>query len=250
MLSGITMFLIQEKILFQPKKLPSDFEYNFAHDFEEVDLSSADGAIINALHFKVNDPKGIILYFHGNRGNLVRWGGVASYFVDRGYDVFVMDYRTYGKSTGRLSEDALFADAKMCFDYLLQEYAEHDITIYGRSLGTGIAAQLASYTMPKQLILETPYYSINDVARRIFPIFPVKYLLNYKLESNQYLKKVSCFITIFHGTADGVVPYDSGKNLYESIPSVSKKLVTIKNGRHKNLIQFDEYHQGISEILP
>ncbi|NNE03974.1 MAG: alpha/beta hydrolase, partial [Eudoraea sp.] len=101
------LYFIQEKLIFLPTKLPVDFEYSFQYPFEEVFLTAEDGAVLNALHFKNKDPKGVILYFHGNAGDLSRWGQIATYFVKKNYDVVIMDYRTYGKSTGVLSEEAL-----------------------------------------------------------------------------------------------------------------------------------------------
>ena len=98
-------------------------------------------------------------------------GLIAEYFVTKGYDVLIMDYRTYGKSKGKLSEKAFYDDAQYCYDYLLKQYSENEITIYGRSLGTGISTCLASKNNPKQMILETPYFIILDVAKHRFPFF-------------------------------------------------------------------------------
>ena len=167
---------------------------------------------------KRKNPKGVMLYFHGNAGDLSRWGTIAEYFVAKHYDVLVMDYRTYGKSTGKLSEQTFYDDAQFCYDYLLKSYSENEITIYGRSLGTGISTFLASKNKPKQLILETPYYSILDVAKQRFPIFPVSSLLKYKFPSHEFIKKVNCPITIFHGTEDAVVPYTSAEKLKAVVP--------------------------------
>jgi len=134
---GSALYFLQEKILFRPTVLNQTYVYKFSHPFEELFLKADDNAMINVLHFKAEQPKGVILYFHGNAGDLSRWGNITSYFVERNYDVLVMDYRTYGKSTGALSEHALYSDAQMCYDYLKDRYNENDITIYGRSLGTG-----------------------------------------------------------------------------------------------------------------
>ncbi|WP_299114309.1 alpha/beta hydrolase [uncultured Winogradskyella sp.] len=231
-----------------PTTLEQNYQYSFDYPFEELFLKTEKDAIINALHFKVDNPKGVILYFHGNAGDLSRWGKITEYFVDKNYDILVIDYRTYGKSTGRLSEAAIYNDAKYCYDYLLKHYSEKEITLYGRSLGTGIASYLASNNNPKQLILETPYYSILDVAKHRFPMFPVKPLLKYRFPTHQYLPKTNCPITILHGTDDNVVPYSSGKKLSEL--NIEKlNFITIENGDHNNLIEFDAYHNTIESIL-
>jgi len=150
------LYFIQEKMIFLPTKLPQDYRYSFRHDFEEINLKTDDGFVLNSIHFKQLKPKGLILYFHGNAGDLSRWGNITSFFADKNYDVLVMDYRTYGKSTGKLSEDALHNDAQLFYEYALERYDESDIILYGRSLGTGIATKLAANNNPDRLILETP----------------------------------------------------------------------------------------------
>lgn len=244
---GSALYFFQEKILFLPTTLEQDYQYQFEYPFEELFLKTDNDATINALHFKAENPKEVILYFHGNAGDLSRWGKITEYFVEKNYDVLVMDYRTYGKSVGKLSERAMYKDAQFCYDYLLKHYSENEITLYGRSLGTGIASYLASKNRPKQLILETPYYSILDVAEHRFPVFPVKQLLKYRFPTFQYLPKAKCPVTIIHGTADNVVPYSSGKKLSELIVDV--EFITIEGGGHNNLIEFEEYHKAIDKVL-
>ena len=247
---GTSLYFFQEKMLFRPTTLAQDFQYSFNHPFEELFLKAEDGAVINALHFKSKESKGAILYFHGNAGDLSRWGTITEYFVNLNYDVFVMDYRTYGKSTGILSEKALYNDAQLCYDALKTSYNENEITIYGRSLGTAIATKTAASNNPKQLILETPYYSIVDVAKIRFPFMPVSYLMNYELPTHKFINDVRCPIYMFHGTDDYVVPYSSGEKLFNGSPKDQVIFVTIKNAGHNNLIDFDLYHQQIKVILP
>lgn len=246
---GSALYFLQEKILFRPTVLNQTYIYKFDHPFEELFLKAEDNAVINALHFKAEEPKGVILYFHGNAGDLSRWGIVTSYFVDRNYDVFVMDYRTYGKSKGVLSEHALYSDAQMCYDYLKSRYDEKDISVYGRSLGTGIGAYIAANNKPGQLILETPYYDIPDVAKHRFPLFAVESMLHYKLPSHEFIQNVTCRISMLHGTEDNVVPIKSGKKLFKVAPQELSTFTVIENAGHNNLVKFDEYHQKIKEIL-
>ena len=246
---GSSLYFLQEKLIFLPTTLPQDFAYSFSNPFEELFLKAEDGAVINAIHFKTEKPKGVILYFHGNAGDLSRWGIITEFFVEMHYDVLVMDYRTYGKSSGTLSEQALYNDAQMCYDYLLKHYQESEITIYGRSIGTGMATHLASGNQPNRLILETPFYSLSDVAKHRFPVFPVKKLLRYNFPSYQYIQDVKCPIIIFHGTEDNIIPYTSGEKLFDSIFQKEKTFFTIENGGHNNLIEFDSYRKQIQKIL-
>ncbi len=239
-----------EKLLFQPTKLPKEYVFKFNHEFEELFLSTDKNAQINALHFKVKDSKGVILYFHGNRDNLQRWGKIASEIGDYfHYDVFVMDYRGYGKSTGIRSEKALNEDALFCYNYVKNNYFPKEIIVYGRSLGTGIAAYLASEIQPNKLILETPYYSGSDLITAYFSLFSVENKLNYKLPSCAYLQKVNCPILIFHGTKDEVVPYNSGNKLYESLVSKNARFITITNGKHNNLSDYKDYWEALMDFI-
>lgn len=247
---GSLLYYIQEKMLFLPTELTQDYKFRFSYPFEELFLKTGDNAVINSIHFKAKNSKGVILYFHGNAGDLSRWGITAEYFVARNYDVFVLDYRTYGKSKGELNEEAFYSDAQLCYDYLKKQYSEDNITIYGRSLGTGIATNLASNNKPKQLILESPYYSITDVAQSRFPMFPVEKFIKYKFPSFQFISDVDCYITIFHGTDDLVIPFESAIKLFNVSPKEQTNFVTIEGGDHNNLIDYDDYHLTVSKILP
>ena len=246
---GTSLYFLQERLLFHPTELSQDFQFDFNYPFEEVFLKPEKEVSINAIHFKANQPKGVILYFHGNAGDLSRWGTIAEYFVSKKYDVFIMDYRTYGKSKGKLSEQAFYDDAQYCYNYLLKTYAEEEVTVYGRSLGTAIATYIASKNNCKQLVLETPFYSILDVAKHRFPVFPLASLLNYKFPSCEYIGSVNAPITIVHGTMDAVVPYHSAQKLKTVAPNETTTFITVENGRHNDLIEFEDYRTGIDGIL-
>ena len=246
---GTMIYFLQEKLIFLPTRLSQNHEYQFSEPFEEFFLDSNDGARLNALHFRRKDPLGVILYFHGNAGNLSRWGEIGmSLSSNLNYDVVIMDYRTYGKSKGDLSEEALHTDGQLFYDYVSQQYDERDIVLYGRSLGTGIATRLASLNKPGQVILETPYFSLLDIGQRRFPYLPVKWLLKYEFRSYEYVSSISCPIAVFHGTDDEVIPLESGKKLYESIPG-EKEFFLIEGARHNNIANFDGYHSGLQRFL-
>ena len=240
------LYLFQEKFIFLPSQLEQGYTYSFDEPYEEFYLEAKDGAKLNALHFRTSVPQGVLLYFHGNAGDLSRWGEIVTYFVQKNYDVIIMDYRTYGKSTGNLSEEHLFSDADLFYEYALKHYDEKDITVYGRSLGAAIATQLSSNRNPKKLLLETPFYNLTDGAQNRFPWLPIKLLLKYRFESNRYIKNVSCPVAIFHGTEDSVVPYTSGRKLFDTIENEQKTFYQIENGDHNNLIEFSAFHEGIA----
>ncbi|WP_211316365.1 alpha/beta fold hydrolase [Niabella yanshanensis] len=244
---GLVMF--QQKLIFRPEKLDAAYRFSFDQPFKELNFKSSDGALLNALYFTVPDPKGAILYFHGNKGSLRRWGVIASAFTKYGYNVLVMDYRGYGKSTGDMSELSLQNDARFFYKELQQQFPEDQIIVYGRSLGTHFAALVASENKPQRLILESPFTSIMDVAQARFPILPVKYFLKFPFNSSQCIEKLSCPLTIFHGTADKVVPYRLGRQLFEQAAGTNKALITINAGAHNNLAEFKEYGVEMERVL-
>lgn len=245
----IEVYFMQKKLIFLPTKLAAEYQYQFSEPFEEFFLDTEDGARLNAIHFKNENPKGLILYFHGNAGDLSRWGEFASDFTEHGYDVLIMDYRTYGKSTGAISENNLFDDADLFYKYALNSYTEDNIIVYGRSLGTTFATFIASENNPKKLILETPFYNLEEIAQKRFPILPIKYFLKYQFSSNDFITSVKCSIVIFHGTEDNIVPYDSGKKLSKLVTKDALTFITIAGGEHNNLADYEEYKQGITAAL-
>lgn len=248
-ISGVVLYFLQTKLIFMPEYLPQDYVYSFPGDFEEINLRTKDGAILNALHFKVEDPKGVVLYFHGNAGELASWGIVVQKFVNLNYDVLVMDFRSYGKSTGKLSEKALYNDAQLFYDLLLKEYSEDEIVVYGRSLGTTFATYVASKNNPKQLILEAPLYSLDEVASERFPIYPVSWVLKYHFPTYKYIKDVSCPILILHGTEDIVVNHKNSEKLSEIDTKGRLTFLTFPGANHRNLVDTDLYKQTLDSIL-
>ena len=248
LLCGVIYFF-QENLIFLPTKLSQDHSYVMDSPYEEIFLDAEDGARLNGLHFKAENSKGTILYYHGNAGDLQRWGQITQFFVDLNYSVIVMDYRGYGKSTGKRSMEALYADSELWYDYAKQHYSENEIILYGRSLGTTFATYIASRNQVKNLVLESPFYSIEDVARSKFPILPVKSLLHYKFPTYQFINKVNCPITIYHGEDDSVIKYDQGERLFESIEKDAKTLISIPNGGHNDLVSFEEYTDTIEGVL-
>lgn len=250
---GITLFIIllniQEKLIFHPEILPHDHQFSFDHPFEEIYFDVDEGVKINALHFKADSSKGMVLYFHGNAGSLDGWGHIAGDFTDNGYDLLIYDYRGFGKSTGKIKSEAnLHNDARFIYKQLLKETPEKDIIIYGRSIGTSFATRLASENSPKMLILETPPYSLLDLAKHYMPFIPHKWVLKYKLQTNVWITKVQCPIHLFHGTADNVVPYNASVRLLKLLEN-KDVLTTIEGGNHNDLSTFPQYHEKLKLLL-
>ena len=241
----------QENMIFYPEALPPDFQYNFPARFDEVTLS-VDGAAINALHFKTDNPKGVIIYFHGNAGNLRGWGEVALDFTRLSYDVLIPDYRGYGKSTGKIRNEAmLHRDAAVAYNYLEERYRENQIIIYGRSIGTGIAAYLAKETQAAHAHFRVAHFQHAGPRKYHYPFMPsmlVALILKYPMRTDLWIADVPCPVYLFHGTEDDVVPYNSSERLLKLIRTQSR-LITIPGGGHNNLGDFPLYHEELERIL-
>jgi len=248
-LALLGLYLFQEQILFQAVKLKPQYKFNFSKPFREINLKAAANTKLNGLYFEVKNPKGVILYFHGNRDNIVRWGKIASTLTNYNYNVLVVDYRGYGKSTGIRSETKLYQDAQQWYNYLKAAFKETDIIVYGRSLGATFATYVASKNKPQQLILEAPFNNLSAVPRYWLKYAPYDLLLRYKFNSDVYIKDVSCPITIFHGIKDRVIPFKLGQKLFKAAPKNKATFIAIKGGRHNNLGTFKQYWKTIEELL-
>jgi uncharacterized protein len=245
---SIIAYLIQEKLIFKPEKLKQDFIYKYDAPFRELFFDVEPGVRINGLHFHVEKPLGLILYFHGNSRSIKGWAKYAKDFFRYNYDVVLVDYRGFGKSTGKRSEKDMFKDMQFVYDTLAKTYPQNHLIIYGRSLGSGFAAKLAADNSPRYLILDAPYYSFKKTIERFLPILPVKYILRYHLRTDKWIPKVNCHTYILHGTKDWLIPIGNSEKL-QSLNPRKITLIRIQKGGHNNLPSFPEYHNFIRDIL-
>ncbi len=247
---GVALFFLQDYILFHPVTLKRDHNYSFPEPHKDISIALNDKDTLNLVDFSSTDTinRGVVLYFHGNKRNISWYAKYIPYFTRHGYQVLMIDYPGFGKSTGKLTEKKLYDWALQVYKIAIKRFAADSIIIYGKSMGTGIAAQLASIRDCKRLILETPYYDFPSVVSHYLPIYPVRWMLHYDFPTYEYLKNVSAPITIFQGTRDILVTYNNAKRL---IPLLKKKdeFITVKGGRHNNLYTFQEVTTKIDSLL-
>ncbi|MFL5800903.1 MAG: alpha/beta hydrolase [Roseiflexaceae bacterium] len=247
LLTCVLLYFEQEHLLFPAGPLPHDFRYPFHTPFEEVFLP-VDGATLAAVHFKQPNSKGVVLFLHGNGETLLNAEGRAERFLRNGYDVFALDYRGYGKSTGTIaSEASLHQDVRAVYEYLRRTYRDDQMVFYGHSLGTGLVIRLAATVTPRELILEAPFLSLQDTVGQIAPYLPTA-LLRYPLRSDRWIGAVRCPIYLFHGTDDELIPYNSSERLQTYI-TAPYQLITIVGARHNNIRTFALYQEQIDRIL-
>ena len=245
----LALYAFQTKLIFHPGKLARDFKFKLGEDDEEIFLKTSDGEEINALFYQGTRNE-VILYFHGNAGDLSGWHFVAEDFVEKGYSILIVDYRGYGKSTGTISEAGFYADAEAAYNFLTstKAYAPQDIIIYGRSIGSGVAVDLASKHKIRGLVLESPYTSLAALANEKLPMmFPVLYL-RYSFDNIKKIEAVESPVILIHGTVDTLIPPDHSKKLLTKIKS-KKKMILVDGGAHNDLNSFVPYQEFLERDL-
>jgi len=245
---SILVYFLQEKLIFKPEKLKADFIFKYDSPFTELNFDIEPGVRINGLHFYRNDPKGLILYFHGNSRSIKGWAKYARDFYRYDYDVILVDYRGFGKSTGKRSEKQMLNDMQFIYNELSERYTEEHLIVYGRSLGSGFATKLASDNTPRFLILDAPYYNFKKVVKRFLPFLPMRFVLRYHLRTDKWILNVRCPTYIIHGTKDWLIPISHSEALQKLLPR-RVTLIRIIGGGHNNLPKFSEYHNFIRDIL-
>lgn len=232
----IVLYSIQHRVVFNPDVVSESKRYKAG---EEVEIPLNGGIDMNCLWVRnLGSSKGVILYLHGNRGNIGRALHQTRLFNDKNYDIFIPDYRGYGKTEGfPKSAKQLEQDVEKAYLFLKEHYSENQIVLIGYSLGSGMASYIAATHQPKSLIILAPYISIAQIKNKYFWFLP-DFLLRYNLRNDKYLKDIECPITLIHGTNDNVIPYESSPYLKDLQPD-NIELVTLNGEGHRGVI-FDE----------
>jgi alpha-beta hydrolase superfamily lysophospholipase len=247
---GIALYYLQDKILFHPQKLDNSYLFHFDQPFEELRIPFSKTDTVSLIKFFPADTvrKGVVLYFHGNMKNVEHYAPFVKTFTKHGYEVWMPDYPGYGKSTGERTEKKLYSIAYELQKMAGLKYSSDHIIIYGKSLGTAIAAYIASVKPCRQLILETPYYSIPSLFSSYAFMYPASMMSNYKLPTYEFLQEVKAPVAIFHGTGDWVVPYRSGVKLKQFLKTTDI-FIKIPEGSHNNLSESPIYQHTLDSLM-
>jgi pimeloyl-ACP methyl ester carboxylesterase len=240
------LLLWQEKLLFHPRTLPADHRFNVGADVHEVFID-VPGARLNALHLRLPDPDGVVFYLHGNAGHLQSWFVNADFYRRLNLDLFMLDYRGFGKSTGRIESQAqLEADVRAAWQHVAARYEGRRRIFFGRSLGTGLAAVLAAEVQPELTVLVSPYESIAALAGEIYPWVPGS-LLRYPLRTDLALPQVRGPVLMLHGDRDTTIPLDHSRRLLKLAPTA--RLVVIEGTGHNDLQDSAVYRNALAQAL-
>jgi uncharacterized protein len=247
---GIVLYYLQDYILFHPVQINKTEAYRFNIPHKEINIPYSANSTINVVQFLVPDStiKGVVLYFHGNKKNIGWYAKFAPYFTKNHYEVWMIDYPGFGKSTGVFSEERLYDWALTLYKLARAYYSPDSIIIYGKSMGTGIATQLASIRDCRHLILETPYYDMPSIIDNYLPIYPVNRMIHYQLPTWKYLQNVTAPVTIFHGTADWIIPYRNANRLKPFLKATDA-FITVPGGSHNDLFTFRLITEKLDSLL-
>ncbi len=238
------LWLKQEALLFHPETLPADFRFDTGPDVHERWIE-VPGARLHALHLQLPRPDGVVFFLHGNGGNLASWFVNAEFYRSVNLDLFMLDYRGYGKSGGRIDSQArLEADVRAAWDAVAPAYAGKRRIVYGRSLGSGLAAHLAADVQPELTVLVSPYLSMAALAREHYPWVP-KAVLRYPLQTDQDLQRIRGPVMLMHGDRDTLIPLAHSERLQALKPDA--RLVVVPGAGHNDLQRFESYLQPLRD---
>jgi uncharacterized protein len=246
---SVLVYFLQDVILFRPEKLSSEFQFNYENlNFDEYKMDIKPGVVLSGVHFKSENPIGVVFYLKGNSRSIKGWGKFAIDFLRYNYDVIMVDYRGFGKSTGIKTQKEIISDLQLVYDKIKSNVAEKHIVLYGRSLGSGFATKLASTNNPRMLILDAPYYSLSKTTSRYMPFMPMSWLLKFPIPTYKWIKYVKCPIHIVHGTNDNLIPLNSSIKLSKINPKITR-LHAVIGGGHNNMHNYESYHEILSQIF-
>lgn len=233
----------QERLIFLPSKLPAEHRFSVGADVHEtwVDVP---GARLHALHLRNREPRGVVFFLHGNAGNLDSWFSNADFYRGLNLDLFMLDYRGYGKSGGRIESQAqLEADVRAAWRGIASRYEGKRRIFIGRSLGSALAAGLAAEVQPELTVLISPYESLRALASDHYPWVP-QALLRYPLRTDESLARVHTGVLLLHGDRDDLIEPVHSERLLRVAPHAER--VLIQGAGHNDLQQFGAYFDALA----
>lgn len=249
----LTVYLAQGRMLYLPNAAGPSLDVTPASDgldYEDVRLTTDDGV---ALHgwFVHGETNQVLLFFHGNAGDITHRLFSIRQFHDLGLSVFIIDYRGYGESGGRPSEKGLYRDAEAAWRYLTatRGIAPGDVIVFGRSLGGSVASWLVANHRPAALIVESSFTSVPDVAQELYPWLPTRWLARYRHATRDHVANATCPVLVIHSRDDEIIPYHHAEAIFAAA-NEPKSLLTIRGG-HNDAISLDEenYIAGLRTFL-
>lgn len=245
------LYFYQSSFIYYPDRQWVATPDKFGLSYESVTFGTADGVTLSGWYVPAERTRGVMLFFHGNAGNISHRMLSMQIFNRLRFDIFIFDYRGYGKSEGRPDEIGTYRDAEAAWYYLVRQRNVDPsmIVVFGRSLGAAIASHLAAKHTPRALIVESAFSSVPELAARFYPFMPVRWLTRFHYATKEHLRKVTCPVLVVHSREDDIVPFEHGQALFEAARP-PKDFLGI-NGSHNDalLVTGGRYEQGLDRFL-
>ncbi len=233
-----TMFLSQRRLMYHPGPPPPSPAEVGLPEMATVTLETTDGLALLAWHAPARDGRATVMVFHGNAGNLAHRAPKARALIDAGYGVLLVAWRGFGGNPGAPSEDGLYEDGRAGFRFLAgRGVAAERIVVYGESLGSGVAVQMATEYPVAGVVLEAPFTSLADVAARHYWYVPARWLLLDRYDSEAKIGAVAAPLLVLHGLRDAVVPAELGRALFAAAPEPKVERLFAEGG-HSDLYDY------------
>jgi len=251
---SIYVYYMQSSMIYYPNMPGRDIfatPEDIGLSYQDAEIITDDNIRLHGWFIPVNDAKATMLFFHGNAGNISHRLDSIGIFNRLGLNVFIIDYRGYGQSEGKVTEKGTYRDAEAAWKYLneIQTVSEKPIIIFGRSLGAPIAAWLASKQTPAALIVESGFTSVASMGQRFYPFLPVRWLTYIKYDTKQYVKDITCPVLVAHSSSDEIIPYDEGREIFDAAPD--PKIFLEMHGGHNDgfLVSGPSYVDGLRSFI-
>ena len=236
----------QEALLFVPQVLAADHRFDRGADVRELWID-VPGARLHALHLQRPQPRGVVFFLHGNGGSLDNWFVNLDFYRRANFDLVMVDYRGYGKSSSRIQSEAqLHADVRAAWDAIAPRYAGLHRVVLGRSLGSGLAAALAAEVQPEHTVLVSPYLSMRALAAEHYPWVPGA-VLRYPLRTDQALPRLGRAVLLVHGERDTLIDPSHSLRLQERLPRARR--IVVAGAAHNDLQRFPAYSDALATAL-
>ena len=237
LLLALILYAYQHKLIYLPDAELVASPADIGLEYEDLALQTDDGLNLHAWFVPAAENSPVLLFFHGNAGNISHRLESIQLFNKMGLSVLIIDYRGYGLSEGTPGEHGSYSDARAAWNYLNnhRNIAANEIIIFGRSLGGGVASWLASEKTPAAVIIESSFTSIIDMASGMYPYMPVRWLCRVNYPSTEHLPRVDAPVLVIHSEEDELIPFHHGQKLYDSAPD-PKTFVQIQGGHNDGFL--------------
>jgi len=245
------LFIFQSHYVYYPDRILSAHPGIIGLHFESISFETRDGVKLSGWFIPRENARGVILFCHGNAGNISHRLESIQIFHRLGLDIFIFDYRGYGQSEGKPSEQGTYQDAEAAWRYLIEERQvdPNEIIVFGRSLGGAVASWLAQSHTPGALILESAFTSLRDIAARLYPYLPVRLLLRFEYNTAEHLDRVNCPVLIVHSREDEIMPFSHGRRLFE-VANEPKRLLEIAGTHNEGFLTSGKrYEEGLNAFI-